>query len=512
MRNRINKLLVVLLLAALVLTACGTTDEGSTDTILRVANSAEAASLDPQGSNDTASARVHYQIYDTLVVQTEDLELVPGLATEWEQIDELTYEFTLREGVTFHNGEAFTADDVVFTLKRALTMGDIAHIVSMIDGDTIEAVSDYVVRLSTVEPNASLITHLAHGATGILNEEAVTEGGEDYGQNPVGTGPFKFVNWQSGSEINLERNDDYWGEVAKVAGIQFKFIVETGPRLIELESGEVDIAYDIDPNDVQKVADNADLTLYRDSNLSTTYVGFNAGKEGPMGNVLVRQAINHAINMTDVVNTVYAGLGSPAFGPIGENVWGANTDLEPYAYDVDLAKELLAEAGYADGFSISLWTNENAQRRQIAAIIQNQLADIGIEVDVQVLEWATYLEETNKGEHDMFILGWTTVTADADYGLYALFHSSQHGSNGSNRTFYTNTRVDELLDLGRRTIDADDRLAAYYEAQELIRDDAPWIFTWNGENVSASSTSVTGFRQHPNGSHKLASVSVAASE
>jgi peptide/nickel transport system substrate-binding protein len=338
----------------------------------------------------------------------------------------------------------------------------------------------------------------------MLNEEAVTASGDDYGQNPVGTGPFKFVSWLNGDKIDLERNDDYWGELPKIKQVTFRNLSDNTTRTIELESGGVDIAYDIQPSDVNRVSDNADLQLQRDMNLSTAYIGFNAVKE-PYDNVLVRQAINYALDMDLIVEAVYQGVGEASRGPLGPNVWASNQDLVPYGYDVEKAKELMAEAGYADGFSTTIWTNDNQQRMDIAEIVQNQLREINIDAEVKVVEWGAYLDGTANGEHDMFILGWVTVTGDPDYGLYALFHSGQHGAAG-NRTFYTNPRVDELLDQARVSADPEVRKAAYTEAQELIRDDAPWVFTWTGENLTGLHKSVRGFTQHPAGHNKLQNV------
>jgi peptide/nickel transport system substrate-binding protein len=501
MKKKLLALFSLTLALVLFLGACSPSNGGNgevKDTLV-VGMGGDAVSLDPHATNDQPSSRVSRQIYDTLILQTEDLDLVPALAVEWEQVDDTTFEFKLREGVLFHNGEELKASDVKFTLERALESTFIGHIVGAING--VEVVDDYTVRISTARPFAPLLTHLAHPATAILNEKAVTEGGEDYGQNPVGTGAFKFVSWTTGDNIVLERFDDFWGDNALVKQVTFRAIPDNSVRTIQLETGELDIAYDIQPSDVTRVENDPNLVLLRDANLSTTYVGFNADKE-PFDDVRVRQAINYAIDMEAVVNTVYAGVGSPAKGPLGPNVFGSNQDLVAYGQDIEKAKELLAEAGFPDGFETTLWTNENQQRIDIATIVQEQLDAVGITVTVEIVEWGQYLQDTAEGRHDMFILGWTTVTADADYGLYALFHSAQVG-NAGNRTFYRNAEVDRLLDLGRSTIDQDDRLAAYEEAQQIIRDEAPWIFTWTGENLAGLRKNVTGFRQHPAGHHKL---------
>lgn len=514
MKKRLLALFSLTLAFVLVVSACGPKKpEGGDDPkdevkeVLVVGTGADAVTLDPHGTNDQPSSRVSKQIYDTLIFQTEELDLIPGLAESWEEVDDRTFEFKLRKGVKFHNGEELKASDVKFTLERAKRSSHIGHIVGPIS--EVEVVDDYTFKLSTAEPFAPILTHLAHPAAAILNEKAVVEYLEDedaefdteYGLHPVGTGPFKFKAWSAGDSITIERNDDYWGDKAKMKEVIFKSITDNSVRTIQLEAGDIDIAYDIQPNDVDRVENDANLVLQRDSNLSTTYIGFNVDKK-PLDDVRVRQAINHAINMQAVVDSVYHGVGSAAKGPLGPNVFGSYQGLEGYAYDVEKAKELLADAGLVDGFKISLWTNENQQRIDIATIVENQLEAIGIEVEVEVVEWDKYLKDTADGKHDMFILGWTTVTADADYGLYALFHSSQVGEAG-NRSYYRSAEVDKLLDQGRTTVDADERADFYKQAQEIIRDDAPWIFTWTGENLAGLRKEVKGFKQHPAGHHKL---------
>ncbi len=499
---KIKHILVLLSIMFLFLSGCAPAAPVEVKDTLVVGMGGDAVSLDPHATNDQPSSRVGRQIYETLIVQTEDLQLVPGLAASWRQVDDLTFEFTLKQGVKFHNGEELKAADVKFTIERALKSAFIGHIVGQIEAVTV--VSDFLLTIKTKQPFAPLLTHLAHPAMSILNEKAVVAGGEAYGENPVGTGPFKFVSWTKLDSLVLTRNDDYHGTKAKVKDVTFKIVTDNTVRTIQLETGELDIAYDIQATDVSRVSGNAELKLLRSANLSTTYIGFNAEK-APFNDVRVRQAINYALDMTAVVNAVYLGVGAPAKGPLGPNVFGANLDLVEYAKDVTKAKQLLTDAGFPNGFTTTIWTNENQARVDIAEIVQEQLAAVGIVVTIEVVEWSKYLADTAAGAHDMFILGWTTVTADADYGLFALFHSSAKGTAG-NRTFYGNDRVDELLNIGRTTIDAAARAAAYKEAQQIIRDDAPWIFTWTGENIAGTRANVVGFVQHPAGHHKLVDV------
>jgi len=506
--KKILALLSMMIVLVLVTVGCGNSDgsvsaDGVRDTLV-IAQGADAKTLDPHGSNDNPSSRVIKQINETLVVQDESMELQPGLAESWDKIDELTFEFKLKQGVKFHNGEELKASDVKFTLLRALESPNVGHIVGAINKDGIEIVDDYIIRISTKEPFAPLLAHLAHTGASILNEKAVTEIGDDYGQNPIGTGPFKFESWVNGDEINLVRFEEYHGEAAKVQKVKFRNISEATNRTINLETGEIHIAYDIIPTDIRRVEEDKNLTLMRQENLSTTYIGFNVQKKH-LSDVRVRQAINHAIDVESIIEAVMQGVGEKASGPLGPNVWASNQDLEPYEHNVEKAKELMKEAGLENGFKTSIWTNDNKTRMDISEIVQNQLKQINIEAEVKVVEWGAYLDGTAKGEHDMFILGWGTVTGDPDYGLYALFHSSQFGDAG-NRTFYANSNVDELLQKARVSVDAAEREALYLEAQEIIRDDAPWIFLNNSENVDGLRSDVKGFVQHPAGHHRLGSV------
>lgn len=517
MKKYIKKLWLVPLAGLLLLSACGA---GDTDTdsagddgepkILRVANGADPVSFDIQSTNDQATTRIAKQIYETLIVQTPDLELEPGLATEWEEVEENLYEFKLREGVTFHNGEPFTAEDVAFTLHRAVESPTIGHIVGSVDPDTIEVVDDYTIRVGTSDTFGPFITHLAHPAVAILNEKAVEEAGEDYGvTTAVGTGAFKFDEWVSGTKVVTSRYEDYWGDAPELDGIEFSTVADPSVRLIEIESDAVDIAYDISPSDLDSVEENEDLTLFNTPNLGSEYLGFNLKNDTPLQDKEVRKAIAHAVDVEAIVDTVYMGVGEQMSGPINELVFGFNESLEPYEYDVDKAKELLTDAGYPDGgFNLSLYVGDNSQERiRVSQVLSEALAEIGVTVEVTQMEWGSYLDATAVGEADMFLLGWTTVTTDADYGLYPLFHSNSFGEAG-NRSFYANDRVDELLDLGRYTTGQDEREGYYEEVQEIVHDELPWVFLQTRQNVTAVNNRVNGFEHHPTGSYDLTKVTL----
>ncbi len=500
--------LALVLLSFTALSACASSE----DTILVVASGADPVTFDMHATNDIATARIARQIYETLVLQSNDLELLPGLATSWSEIGNNTFEFKLREDVVFHNGDPFTAADVAYTFRRASESPTIGHIIGAIDPDKIEVVDDYTIRIGTKYAFGPFITHLAHPATSIKNQRAVEEAGEDYGsQGVVGTGPFQFVEWNVGEKVVLERFADYWGEPAQVANLEFRTIRESNVRVIGLENGEIDIAYDVAPSDIPVVTGNPELTLINTPNLGAEYLGLNWASNPYLKDANVRKAIAHMIDVDSIVEAIYNNVGTQMTGPINSSVFGYNPNIDPVPYNEQMAQDFLAASQWpTGGFTLRLYVGDNnAERIRVAQVVQTQLEKLGINVSLNQMEWGAFLAETRKPAEesvaDLFMLGWTTVTADADYGLYPLFHS-ESGPAGGNRTFYSNPRVDELLDLGRGSIDQAVRLQAYQEAQAIIAEDLPWVFLQTRENVSAYGAGVEGFEHHPMGSYPLAGV------
>jgi peptide/nickel transport system substrate-binding protein len=406
----------------------------------------------------------------------------------------------LREGVMFHNGEELKASDVKFSLERALESAHSRPIVEMIDFVTVEGDYEFIIHM--VAPFGPMLNHLTHTATSIVSEKAVLEFGDLFGRNPVGTGPFMFESLVVQSELVLTRFDGYWGEAPLLETIRFLEIPIQATRLILVETGGADIALGIAPADVPRATRNANVNLIRGFTFSLSpYIGFNTQKE-PFDNPLVRQAINYATDTQAIVDVVFRGVGAPAHGPLTSMIWGY-VELEPFDYNVARARELMAQAGYPNGFSTTIWYNSNnPQRGQVAEMLQFMLADIGVTLEVIGVEWGQYLDDTAAGLHDMFLLGWVTATGDPDYGLYNVFHSKNFGTSG-NRTFYGNDKVDELLDAGRLETDPDARLVIYAELQQILRDDAPWIPVLQGEEVNVTSTSVRGFTHSPTTHYKL---------
>ncbi|WP_336046178.1 glutathione ABC transporter substrate-binding protein [Solibacillus ferritrahens] len=492
--------------------------EGGGDLI--IAELSDAQSLDPHGSNDVSSSNVQSNIYETLVNRDANGELVPGLAESWTQVDDLTWEFKLKQGVTFHDGEAFNAEAVKASFDRVLDekvasprafLFEMVTEVKVIDDSTVQFVTEY--------PFSPLLAHLTHNGGGIISPKAIADdyaameadssvaAGSVIGTNPVGTGPFKFVSWTPGTEVKLEKFADYAGTPAHVDTVTFKVVPEGATRVAELQSGYAHIIGAVEPSQVANVNGSDGVSVLETPSSSLTYVGFNTQK-APFDNEKVRQAISKAIDRVTLIDGIYEGYGIPAISPLSPGIFGYTEDVTSMAYNLDEAKALLAEAGYADGFSTTIWTNDNPARQNVAIVLQEGLKQLNIDVKIEVLEWGAYLEKTAAGEHDMFILGWSNATADADYGLYALFHSSQHGDPG-NRSFYSSEKVDELLDKGRREADPAAREAIYKEALQLISDESPMAFVLHPYTLTGVSDKVSGFNVGTDSIYQLRDVKIS---
>ncbi len=507
MRNASQKMLLVglVIISLIIFVSAGAQEEqagkGQDVETLVVGMPGDPRALDPHRTNDQPSARVMKQIYDTLFYQTPDLEITTnGLVDSYEVISDTEYRFTLRQGVQFHNGDELTASDVQFTFERMREVNSPgAFLVGALD--RVEVIDDYTFTMFLQFPFGPFITHLAHPATAILNQRAVEEGGEEYTRNPVGTGPFSFVEWRSGDSVTLERFDDHFRGPAESERVVFRIITEDTQRTIALETGEVDLIYDVGPNDFDAVRDLPGVISFQTQGLTTFYMGFNAQTE-PFDDVRVRRAINLALDVEAATDVAFRGFATVASGPLPSTVQFANSELPGYGYDPEEAQRLLAEAGYANGFSTSIWTNDNPVRIMYAEIFQEQLRAVGIDASIEIVEWAPYLDRTAQGEHDMFMLGWVAVTGDADYGLYSLFHSDEWGDAG-NRTFWGSDEVDSLLVEGRTSPDPAAREAAYMRAQEIIFEEAPWTFLAFRDDLAATRDYVEGFQPHAAGHHIL---------
>lgn len=474
---------------------------GAGDTLI-VANIYDAKSLDPIAITDMASAAVMYHVYDNLLAILPDATLEPRLALEWKQLNDTDYAFKLREGVKFHNGEPFTAEDVKFTFERAMGPGG-SMVRSLVeDVAAVEVVDDYNVIIKLKKPSASFLMSLGHSYSCILDKKTVESAGQDYGMNPVGTGPFAFVEWKKGDSVRLKRFDDFWGEKPKIPNLIFRSVTEPSTRVIELESGAVDISYVIAQNDMARVEENPKLKLLRGPNTSITYMGMNYEKE-PFTDVRVREAIASAIDAKGIYAAVWRGVGQVAAGPMPDSIKYYDKEQKVREQDIEKAKRLLAEAGVKD-LKVELWTNERKERVDMATIIQSQLEEIGVTVDIKVLEWGAYLDGLTKKQHDLFMLGWNSSIPDPDYALGGVLLSNMKGTQ--NFAYFDDPKVDELLQKGRSTSDGPEREKIYIDVQRMVNELVPWVYLHNDEWVLAAQKYVQGFEVNPLGHHSLRKV------
>ena len=479
--------------------------EGGYKDTLIWAQGADVTSMDPHQGKETPSVEVTDQIFDTLtVVNPETIELEPQIAESWEQTDDLTYVFKIRQGIKFHDGSDLTAEDVKFSLERAINSASVSYLVDFID--TVEVNDDYTVTVTTKFPYAPTLRNLAVPFAAIVPKAVVEADEEGFKLHPIGCGPYKFVEWKQGDSVTLEAFDEYFGGTPATKNLIMKVIPEAAQRTIALETGEVDLVYGIVSNDIDKIKENPDLQLFEAPSMNCYYISMNMNHK-PFDDERVREAINLAIDRQLLIDTILNGAGEVADSIIAPGVFGYSSP-GAYEYNPEKAKELLAEAGYPDGFSTSIWVNDNQERVEACQAISAMLMEVGIECSVEVMEFGRFIEDTSAGEHDMGYFGWTTSSKDGDYTFYSLEHSTQQGAAG-NRSFLNDPEVDALIDEGRSTTDEAKREEVYKELQvklKEINNNAPIYYS---DVTVGASAKVEGFVPDPIEYHKLDKVKVA---
>jgi len=470
---------------------------------LTIAQGTDAVTLDPHDATDSPSATVLSHIYETLFELTPEGNIVPRLATSAEMAaDGLSWTIAIRDDVVFHDGTPLTAEIVKGSMDRFLDP-DLAFRFRFLltRVSSIDVIDEYTVRFNLSTTFAPFLAHLTHSTTAVMLPAAAEQFGEDFGENPVGTGPFTLDSWDRGSRIDLLRFDDYWGEKPGIERLVFLAVPEDTTRMALVETGEADVAVRVPPSDVMRINANPDVTVENVSSLRTIYIYFNYTME-PFTDARVRQALNYAVNKQEIAEFIFGGAVRPSDAAIAPGIFGYSSVGE-YDYDPERARALLAEAGFPDGFETTLYcpTGRYLRDIQTCEAVQSQLAEVGVDAAIESLEWSAYLEFTRRPVEEntvpMAMLGWGTVTGDADYGLFALFHTSEHVPNGSNRAFYSNAVVDALLDEARTTPDESLRTQLYNDVLEILRTDAPWLFMHSETQLVAVRDGVTGLVIHP---------------
>ena len=482
------------------------TDEGATvKESLTWAQSADVFSFDPNIGKETVAIQVTGNIYDTLFTIDVDGNILPMLATEYEQEDEVTYLIKLREGVTFHDGSPFTSEDAAYSIMRAVNSPAVNYIAKFVDH--VDIVDEYTIRMVTVEPYAPAIRNLTHPGMGVTCKAYAEANGEEILLTaPMGTGPFKFVEWKQGDYVKLERFEEYWAGPAPMKNLTMRVIPESAQRTIALETGEVDIAYDISPNDISRLNDTDGVHVETASSLMCYYIGMNFQNEY-LSNVKVRQAIRLAIDVAPMIDAVMYGGAQIATSVLAPACFGYAAKTPAVTPNVEQAKQLMAEAGYADGIELTIVVNEEQVRVEMCNIIQSQLKEIGIDLKIDVVEQSSFIDLVGRGDHELCFQNWTTSTADADYTYYPLYHTTCYGSQGG-RAFGEIPGMDAILEEAKGLADQNKRIELYQQAEDLVQEYAvnmPLIWT---DLAVGMTDKVEGFELMSNTYHKMYQVKV----
>lgn len=485
---------VVLTMSLGILGGCGketTKEEGasrkSTKDVLTVAMSKEPKTLIPYESNDTGTGPIVHQYCETLLVVDEDMNLQPCLAESWEMVDDTHYRFKLREGVKFHDGSDFTAEDVLYTMQQCVESAAASSTVGPIDIGNSVIEDDYTILVALSEPFPAFLNICSLDLMGIVSKKAMEADPEGYAEAPVGTGPFKFLEWATGDYIKMEANEDWWGGQVTVKELMLRYIPEATTRAVEVESGGVDIA-NVTIADMETLESNQELVTLNIPILNTSYLSFNCSIE-PFNNVLVRQAISLAVDCDAVVDAIYGDYAGTAKSFIPQIMWGYyDAESEYEGYNVEKAKQLLAEAGYADGFSCTMVSNGN---QTMAEMIQSYLAEVGIKVELNVTDFTNWLDMLVNGKQEMYIGGWTAPSGDVSEA-YAALDSNNFGAGG-NRSFYSNEKADALIQAIDTQTDEDARQAACKELQTLLADECVTIGLNEGYTYWSVSKNIKDF-------------------
>lgn len=536
MKKKISLMLAAALTAGLALTGCGgSKTSDTTDNTAGAENesTAEVKGVDVDTTGYLVAAlnadiqtadvqktskdyEVPFNIFDRLVdveVGTDgNSKIVPSLAESWDISDDgLEYTFHLRQGVKFHNGNDFTAEDVAYTFHRMLTVegGVNTEFIDQIKGadellagetDTlegVEVVDDYTIKVTLKEPFAGFLASISSPGVSIYDSEATEAAGDQFGMDPavtVGTGPFEFASWSFNNQLILTRNEDYWKGASGLPGVVIKIIPDTETQSMMFESGELDILdLDYAADSVDRFTETYPDQIVQGPRVGIVYFTMNFNKE-PFQDVRVRKAVQMSIDRQAILDALYGGRGQVEQGIFPHGLIGFNPDQEEIKYDPEAAKALLAEAGYADGFDMEIAADSSASDTMTMAleIVSDQLAEVGIRAEIKNYDESTWLETRKSGELGSFMSTWSADYNDPDNFIYTFFGNEEKTRIRSIN--YPDTEVMERVTKARTIVNEDERLAEYKALEEkLIHEDAAWVPMFSRLHLFAVSKRVQGF-------------------
>lgn len=558
MKKTKTKLLAVLLTAAMgALTACG--GSGSSETTAAASGESQAAettaavelaegesvsqdtdivaamnvdftTMDPMDTSDTLSGGIQRLMMDGLFGFDDSMKIIPMLATDYESNDDAT-EFTihLREGIQFSDGTPWNAEaakanfdrwgDKNLGLKRTTLLCNVLK--------ETEIVDDYTVKVTLENPFGAFIPTLAHTACVVMSPAVIAKGNEECAKNPVGTGQYTFVEWVAGEHATIALNKDWWGYNADICGgtalvdpdagfktITFKPVSENATRVAMLQSGDAQFIWPVPSESIEALRGDSNVAVGQEEGIVVRYLMMN-NQKAPFNDVRVRQAINYAINKDAYCAVVKNGVATPATSIIGPNVqYYKGNDV--YAYDLEKAKSLLAEAGYPDGFKTSIMCASTTANLKQCEFLQQQLAQVGIDVQINALESAVVNQKIqdvdvpgSDAEVEMYVIGWSPSTGDADWGIRPLMAIESEPPASYNICYYENEEVDQLLKDALSTADDSKRAEAYAKAQDIIWEESPLVCLANDNNTWASSAKMVDAKVFPDNCLNLRNAKLA---
>ncbi|WP_332628585.1 ABC transporter substrate-binding protein [Halalkalibacter flavus] len=496
MKNRLN--VIVLLAFMFVLAACSnsentsqnaeaptlnenesTTEESTNDGELTIAIPSDIASFDIHDHNQIHTEAVHINIFSYLLKRQTNMEIEPDLLENYEAVDDVTWSMTLKEGVTFHNGDPLTSEDVKFTLERVATDETLQEHSNLKVIKEVNVLNDYEFEIITDGAQPTLLNLLSRIGSGILPKNYIDEHGWDHFLNePIGTGPLKFVEWVRDDRIVLEPYEDYFeGKIQNADQVVFRVIPETSTRINELLTGGVDIITDITPDDMERINAQEGVSAVSAPSQRVGFLGIHHGQDHPTTDPKVREAIELAIDSEAITQQILLGEGTPTRTRITPGNFGAHPNLfNSNLYDIEKSKQLLAEAGYADGLELTLTSPDHQylKSNEINEVIAAMLGQVGIQVNLQFEEWSRFLELRNNGEYgDMYFAAYGNSIFDSSIGLQEFATETAW-----DRANYANDEIVELWDAALTNMNFEEREQQYQRIQEIVAEERPKIYLY----------------------------------
>ena len=451
-------------------------------TQITIALPAEATTMDPGRSTQVLTVNYFVNLYDTLTRWDQGLRLKEGLATSWKNVNDTTWEFTLRQGVRFHDGAPLTAEDVKATLERNMLPGKTVVQPGFATFEAVQVVSPTAIRIVTKRPDPLLLVRVAQMGAQILPARLTTDDGvKELARRPVGTGAYRLVEWVKDERLVMEANRDWWGWEGKPPAIErvvWKPIPDDFPRIVALEKGEADIITNVPPDRMAALADGR-VTKILSAPATRTVTFWINTTQPPLSDKRVRQALHYGLDVNAIIKNLYAGMGKPFSGGLADTDFGYNPALKPYPFDPALAKRLLAEAGRAGGIDVTLYAGSGTMVNDkfLLETMADMWAKVGIRAKLEMMEMGARQRMNNERTlppHGLMLINPQSTLLDADGSLWRLFHPNGFGGKywAGNQP---GQRFHELMEQGRYTLDPAKRRQLYAEATQIVHDEKPWF-------------------------------------